>query len=269
MSEPEIKLGALTARLKVDAVWRDSYPAWQEYADECERLLSSLPDEQLKKFWPRLKAKRQQRDEALNEIRIAWFLESIGYRILDWNEPVDALGYATEYSISLTGQLRAFVEAKSPGWESELSDTERASGRAKGDKYLDEEEGRWADPVEVIRAAVKKARPKFSGKFPTIVFISDDCFVNIGEWGERPLKTALVEGTYGPPKRVPGMFSTSEYETVGAVCAFRVSSVHGPNGIDYECICEANPNALPTCSIPSDVAANLNKGGFLVRGSQS
>ena len=237
MPDPAINLGQLTTRLKGEANWRDAYPAWQVYADECERLLAFLPRAQLDKFWSRLKAKQQQRDEALNEIRIAWFLDSLGYPIVDWDEPIDAPGYRTEYSISLPGQSRAFVEAKSPGWGSELTDAERASGRTKGDKYLDEVEGRWADPVGVVRAAVKKAHPKFSGKFPTIVFVSDDCFVNVAEWGDRPLKTALFEGAYGPT-RIPGMFSTSEYETIGAVCALRVSTVRGPNGIDYECICE-------------------------------
>ena len=108
-------LGPLTQRLKNEAAWHDSYPSWPEYADECERLLNFLPAEHLEKFWPRLEAKKQRRDETLNEIRIAWFLDSLGYPVSDWNEPVDACGHRVEFAVSLPTQTKAFVEVKCNG----------------------------------------------------------------------------------------------------------------------------------------------------------
>jgi len=56
--------------------------------------------------------------------------------------------------------------------------------------------------------------------------------------------------------RIPGMFSTPEYETVGAVCVFRAALVQ--DRLEYQCICVANPKALQTCAIPPSVAANLS-----------
>lgn len=85
-----INLGPLTARLKSEASWRDEYPAWQDWADECESLLTFLSDGgALERFWPRLCAKAQQRDETINEIRVAYFLHLAGYPVVDW-EPQDA-----------------------------------------------------------------------------------------------------------------------------------------------------------------------------------
>jgi hypothetical protein len=85
-----ITFGTLTARLVHDAeqLWGDLYPAWQSYADECERLLAFLREHgELDRFWPRLCSRKQQRDEALNEIRVAYFLEVAGYPADQPNAP--------------------------------------------------------------------------------------------------------------------------------------------------------------------------------------
>lgn len=160
-----INLGPLTSRLKGEASWDDAYPAWQAYANECESLLEFLHGHgALDRFRPRLRSKKQQRDEALNEIRVAYFLQSIGHPVTAW-EPEDALGYNVEYAVSLGAAGNAFVEVKSPGWESEITDAERMLGRLKQPKDINLE-GRAADPIGVLRRTVEKARPKFSGKVP-------------------------------------------------------------------------------------------------------
>jgi hypothetical protein len=65
----EGQLGLLTRRLKSESNWRDKYPAWQVYADECEHLLEFLLAKgKLDHYWPRLCSKKQQRDETLNEM---------------------------------------------------------------------------------------------------------------------------------------------------------------------------------------------------------
>jgi hypothetical protein len=171
----------------------------QDWADECESLLSFLRDNgALERFWPRLRAKQQQRDEALNEIRVAYFLHSVGYPVVDW-EPEDAGGHLLEFAVANpTAQQKIFVEVKSPGWEAELTDAERAAGRASQPKYrADIIEGGLPGPVQVVRRAVKKAHPKFSGNQPSIVVLSDDCRVNLGEWGWGPLQMALSRDSIG------------------------------------------------------------------------
>jgi hypothetical protein len=177
-----VNLGALTSRLKSEASWQDKYPAWQPWADECEALLSFLSRHAaLERFWPRLCAKPQQRDEAINEIRVAYFLDQAGFPIVDW-EPQDGSGRRLEYAVAIPDQSKMLVEVKSPGWEAELTEAEREAGRAGQPKFKPGvTEGRAAGPIQVIRRAVDKARSKFSGVQPSLVVVSDDCLVNLDE----------------------------------------------------------------------------------------
>jgi hypothetical protein len=235
----EIIYGPLTTRLKREASWNDEYPAWQDFADECETLLEFLRVRgALDRYWPRLRARRQQRDEAINEMRVAHYLESAGYPVSDWSEPQDAPGYNVEFAISLSDARSAVVEVKSPGWESELSEPERKQGRAQQPKFIGGRGGP-SGPVGVIRRAVEKARPKFSGSIPSLVVISDDCFVNLGEWGWGPLQMALsrASAAYGA-----GLFQKDEFANVGAVCTFWLPSYFG-KGIEHKSICMANPSS--------------------------
>lgn len=121
--------------MKSEALWRDEYPAWQDWADECESLLKFLSDGgALERFWPRLCSKAQQRDETINEIRVAYFLHLAGYPVIDW-EPQDAGGRKLEYAVAISQQQKTLVEVQSPGWEAELSESERVAGRASQPKY--------------------------------------------------------------------------------------------------------------------------------------
>ena len=84
--------------------------------------------------------------------------------------------------------------------------------------------------------------------------VSDDCFVNLGEWGWGPLNMALVQKSiaYGD-----GLFHHAGYATVGAVCLFWVASYLG-EGLKYKSMCMVNPNAAPAASVPADFAARLS-----------
>jgi hypothetical protein len=251
-----INLGPITTRLKSQASWRDdpSYPAWQEYADECESLLEfALDHGALNRFLPRLRAKKQQRDEAMNEIRVARYLASRGYPVTDWNEPEDAPGYNVEFAVALDAGSSAVVEVKSPGWEAELTDAQRKQGRARQPKYIGIEGGA-AGPVQVIRRAVDKALPKFSGNVPSIVVVSDDCRVNLGEWGWGPLQMALLQksAAWGD-----GLFHKSEYANLGAVCLFWEVLYVG-RSLECKSLFMANPNAVPSAAVPADMVARLS-----------
>ena len=246
-------LGPLTKRLVHEAYWRDQYPAWPGYANECEALLEFVRAHgQLDRFWPRLSGSRHtQRDEALNEIRVAYLLEKLGFPVVAW-EPVDAPGYNVEFAVSLGTSRRCFVEVKSPGWESELSQVERNRGRAKADKYIDLE-ARAAAPVQVIRRTVTKALPKFSGSDASLIVITDDCFVDLGAWGWGPLQMALTQRSIAYD---PGLFHVPLYSTIGAVCLLWLTRETG-YGVQYASQCLANENAVLSARLPGDLVRNL------------
>jgi hypothetical protein len=233
-------------------VWGDLYPAWQWYADECERLLSFLAAHgELDRFWPRLRSRRQQRDEALNEIRVGYFLDSTGYPVVGW-ELMDAAPYNVEFAVALGQASKVLVEVKSPGWEAELLRIEQAQGRTKQEKYMDLD-ARAARPVDVIRRTTTKALPKFTGTAPSLIVISDDCFVNLGEWGWGPLAMALTQRSiaYGP-----GLFHDPACSTIGGVCLFWLSRAN-EEGVGYASLCMANPNALPSAALPPEMVTRI------------
>jgi hypothetical protein len=242
--------GPLTAALLSHARWTDGYPGIQDLADECERLLGFLDQcGELDRYRPRLTAKHQQRDEALQEIRVAYFLNGLGYKIHEW-EPEDA--GTLEFSISKSGSELVFVEVKSPGWESELTDAERAQGRAKFGKFM----GRRAiDPMGVIRKSVKKAQQKFSGKVPSLLVIADDCFVPLAGLGSAPLKAALLDGSVAYGK---GLLEDPQFSNIGAVSLFGFFGTNRMPGIQYDAICHPNPHAQQSAQVPQDLISTVH-----------
>lgn len=245
-----VHLGPLTSHLVRASNWGDIYPAWPGWAAECEKLLAFADgDGQLKRFWPRLTARKHERDDALAEIRVARFLSDRGFPILAW-EVTDVAPQNVEFEIGLPGGSSAFVEVKSPGWEGELADAERQAGRTKQDKYMDLE-ARAADPIGIIRRTVAKARPKFSGSRPSLLVIADDCFVHLGEWGWGPLKMALTSRTLGYGD---GLFHDVLYSVLGGVALFRVSGV-GDLDVQYSSVCLPNPSAMRAAGLPESLVA--------------
>jgi hypothetical protein len=253
--ENPVNLASLTSRLKYEASWKDDYPNRQFYADECELLLKFLQEnDKLERFWPRLLSKKQQRDEALNEIRVAYFLHSRGHAVVEL-ESEDAPGYTVDFLISLGANKTAFVEVKSPGWEGhDLTNAERMAGRAKRPKYSESIDGRPSRPIDIIRTTVQKWRVKFSGNAPSILFISDDCFINLGAFGYGPLQMALLQKSlaYGD-----GLFQNPEYSNIGAVFLFWWILDPEKHRIEYNSIGMGNPNALPKAAVPSEMFARL------------
>ena len=167
-------------------------------------------------------------------------------------EPTDAPPNNVEFEISLGAAQTGFVEVKSPGWESELNPSELKGGRAKREKYGNEVTARAASPVETIRRTVTKALPKFTGAKPTLLVISDDCFVNLAEWGYGPLQMALMQRSLGYG---PGLFHDPAHRAVGGVALFWASRFT-EHEVGYSSICLANPNA-GTASLPLELVSKL------------
>ncbi len=68
----------LLARVRQGARWvgQDAYPAWPIVADEHERWLEFINGKgELRRFLPRLRDRAAQRDDALAEIAVGYFLE--------------------------------------------------------------------------------------------------------------------------------------------------------------------------------------------------
>jgi hypothetical protein len=134
------------------------------------------------------------------------------------SESQDAPGYTVDFLVSLGANKTAFVEVKSPGWEGhDLTDAERRAGRAKQAKYSESIHGRFSRPIDIIRTTVQKWWVKFSGKAPSILIISDDCFIHLGAFGYGPLQMALL------PKSIAygdGLFQDPEYSNIGVVFLF-------------------------------------------------
>jgi hypothetical protein len=189
---------------------------------------------------------------------VACFLDSLGYPVSDWNEPEDAPGRNVEFAVTLGACGKAFVEVKSPGWESELTPEEIRQGRTKQPKHRGLE-GRAAGPHQIIQRTVRKAMPKFTGDVPSIVVISDDCFMPLIEWGWGPLQTALTRSTlaYGD-----GLFQQAAYSVIGAVCLFRAVFYAAKNKVEYESLCISNPNSKSSASISPDVVSHLIRARF-------
>ena len=68
-------LGPIARRLFGSYRWKDKYPTWPDYAKELDALLQFADDQgRLPHFIPRLKSKAAQRDETIEELRVAYFL---------------------------------------------------------------------------------------------------------------------------------------------------------------------------------------------------
>lgn len=148
--------GPIASSLLLPVPWKDEYPSSQEWADELELLLSFAKSQgQLSVVLPRIKtARANQRDEALNELRAAMFLQNRRFPIIQW-EPPGAGSSVGEYLVGVPDPPNVFVELKSRGWESELSDEERLSGRTKLPKYIDGEGGafeNWKNLRDCIKS---------------------------------------------------------------------------------------------------------------------
>lgn len=242
-----VRLGPLLSTVVDRAAWvgKDGFPAWQFFADEIERVLSFAEARGVfEMYLPELTGRTpSQRDSALAELRVAYFLERNGFTVSEWR-PVGLPPKKGEFVVRCPSGAEVFVEVKSPGWEGELTQEQRLSGRLSEPKYINGEV-RYADNSQAIGFAVDKAYPKFPPSRHNLLVVADDLFLSMeyypSMWARR--------GLYDSPD---GKFATSAFERLGGVGLFWVKQDR--QTIWYEMPLFLNPFATDAARLPLDFA---------------
>jgi hypothetical protein len=170
---PEINLGPLTGRIFDKASWshNDDFPANQAWADDIELVLAHLQSHgQFERFLSMLHGKLGQRDGALAEARMSFFLNHIGFSIISW-EPRGASNSLGDFEIQWESTLPIFVEVKAPSWQGELGESERLVRKKEG-KYKNAEVRSLATIRKIIEAIDKsKEQNKFLAGKPNLLAV--------------------------------------------------------------------------------------------------
>ena len=243
--------GPVARRLVSPDRWTDAYPACPEWANELDVLLR-FADEQsrLPSFIPRLESRNTLRDEALNELRVAYWFQHNGFPLVQW-EPPGLNGRVGEYLIDSPEGIRIFVEVKSPGWEGDLTKEERQAGRTKQPKYRDSDGGAFGNWQPIHRCiASPKTYPKFAPTQPNLLVIADDLQVSLIDSPEHvDIALYVKHNGYGET----GYFTSSRFENIGGVAIFGAEKIFGRQGIDYEFRVFANPLALISTKLSDSI----------------
>ena len=158
-----LRLGPAARRLISPDRWTDGYPGPVAYSRELDVLLDwASKRNYLKRFVPNIEAKNTKRDEALNELRLAYFFDHTGFPVVQLDPP-GANNKMGEYLLDSPEKTNVFVELKSPGWESELSkeDVRRAGSISRSTTT---KEGGAVGNFRALSSAVssRQTYPKFT-----------------------------------------------------------------------------------------------------------
>jgi hypothetical protein len=243
---PGVKLGPLTRALLDESVWSSEslFPAWQEWADDAENVLSFLREQGvLDAFRARLRAREWE--GAFAEARVGFFLSKMNFRVLAW-EPEAVKDRPGDIDVQYGDTEPIFVEVKGPGWEGELTHEERKRGRSALPKHVDME-ARAIDSIGPSLYAVDKAIPKFDSARCNMVAINDDLFRSPVELPKGWLDGSVLEHLKQPRCSCVG----------GVLFLYVVKESGGP--VEYRHHFIANPTAgrpLPEAMVRSLVEAN-------------
>lgn len=260
VSGPKL-FGPIARRLICPDRWKDEYPATPEYAQELDALLDyGSEQDRLLNFIPRLESKAAKRDEALEELRVAYWFHHRGFPVAQW-EPPGLNGKVGEYLIRSPEEKNVFVEVKSPGWEGRLSADQRHAGRTRQPKYQNGEGGaigNWIPLQECI--ASERTYPKFDPAQSNLLVVADDLMVNLHDIPQH-IEVALYPSHKG--YGVTGHFTSPAFENLGGVGIFRAFS--GGRGVEYEFRIFDNSFALPTAKLPNSLLKFKEKVTGIVR----
>jgi hypothetical protein len=194
---------------------KDDFPSCEVWESEINKWLLYIQNKnQLDRYKSRLvNVSKTMRDETLSEICAAYVMEmELKYKVVSWEEKT--INDKDVDFVILHGSDKIYCEVKSPGWESELDQKERLSGRKNLPKNKDGEVHAIA-PWEALRYAVKKSYPKLLSNCNNLIIVKDDLFVNILDTPNN-IDIALFEehGVYCNEK---GYFTNKDFENVGGI----------------------------------------------------
>jgi hypothetical protein len=204
-----VRLGPLSSALYQEASWAgDGYPAWQMFADELEALLGFAKDSRvLEMYRKELRGRANQRDSAIEELRVAKVLSDNGFPVIQWR-PIGLAPKEGEFLVRGPDHAEIFVEVKSPGWEGEISEEERRAGRLQQPKYLGTD-AFFANSGASVRFAVDKAYAKFDPKRSNLLVVADDLLFPLAYESSFWARDALYWDD--------GKFNTKAYTNLGGV----------------------------------------------------
>ncbi|HZW92888.1 MAG TPA: hypothetical protein VFF64_08045 [Candidatus Eremiobacteraceae bacterium] len=268
-----VRLGPLTQQLLSGARWRgaDGFPAWQNWADDVEEVLTFLQQQGRFTHFLTVMQKAQtpqHRDACLAEARGALHFARSGFRIVQWEPPGEGTTKG-EVLVGLADSPAIFVEIKQPGWQGEYLPRRVAErrnlppeakqqrlARMKQDKYVGIEGGAVGSALVAMDVVRRNALPKLPDRCPNLVVVVDDLKVTpVG----LPSLAAFVEREFSNPDHDPDdpadIFS---YERLGGVL-FLHPEAESSELIYYRTDFVQNPGALPACALPPPVGALLSQ----------
>ncbi len=261
-----LRLGPAARKLISPDRWTDGYPGPAAYSRELDVLLDwASKRNYLKRFVPNIEAKNTKRDEALNELRLAYLFDQTGFPVVQLGPP-GANGKKGEYLLATPEKTDVFVELKSPGWESELTPAQRASGRQHRPKY----EGVGGGAVGNFQAvhqciARPNSYPKFTTTQANLLIIADDLNLSLHD------TLFQVEGSlYGAKWQYgeDGYFTSNRFENPGGLGVFYAFSAVPSRGIEYQFVIYENPYALLTTKLPQSLLEQFKETfNCIVRGT--
>jgi hypothetical protein len=241
----------LLQKISQESRWsgKDQFPSNNLWGDEAEKWLGYIKSKgHFEKLLPRLRDLPAQRDEALAEIKAAYFIETyVGYTVRKW-DPRGKHGKVGDFTFTFAAE-EIFCEVKSPGWERAIVESLGAtSSRLKQPKYLPGIEVSSFSNVSHVRSAISKAYPKFVVERPNLLILVDDLKVPL-TYDTLGVKIALYDG-------VDGCFSSKRFENLGAVA---ILNVENTGTIEYRFCVYHNSTALKSAVIPRKAFAKYKQ----------
>ena len=270
---PDVSLGPLLKQLLSGAKWRgtDAFPAWQDFADEFERILGFLQREgRLEKFLTAIQGVRtpQHRQACLAEAIGAFYLREIGFRIVEW-EPTGEGATKGELLVALPNSPNVFVEIKAPGWQGEClprrfaerrglsaEDQERCFARIEQEKHLNGEGGAIGSHMVAMDVVRRRALPKFRDGQSNLAIVVDDLRMTpVG----LPGLAQFVEREFANPDRDPDdPNDLYTYERLGGLLFIYQQADLG-KAIWYRADFVENTGVTASCALPTSIVALLSR----------
>src|SRR5262245_12508218 len=164
-------------RMAAGASWRafDLFPANQAMATDPERLFAWTDRQgQFEQFLPRLQSLPKERDGAIAEIRAAWFLGQLGFKVIEWH-PIVA-NRRRDCVVQWSETPAILVEVRQPSWERPLSRVEMPGLRGQRPRY-GYGDARSIDPRTEVRRAAENAITQIVRDRPNLLVIVDRPFL--------------------------------------------------------------------------------------------